>query len=753
MIYGYIVLGLLFNFVKVLESTHFLGGSITWRVLNTSAIGTPVAIVITQTYSWTWSYAKCNSTQIANSEPLPIVLTYNGVSNTLDCIINCGSGSVGYSAPPILPDCTDVSPIQGTTVGQRSDIVYLQQNDDFTVAFQDTGWRPLAFNSSGDWSLASRIAVIQRPDNGLYNSAPVATVMSPINIPCNQSTVITVPLGDPDGDTMRCRWASGYSECGGVCPPSSLPPNTIIFSNCTIVITGENINDWFAVALMVEDFINSSSTTPLSSVPVQFLVRVVSPPSCTIRPDIIGLPAEQSCTVVKVGDSFISQLIAINHCGPSVRIIEIATLSFSGMVQSDIINQSSTTYYKNITWIPTAAQLGYQVMCAMALNSQNFQSAQYCFTFYVSENGADDCPSDVLLTTSTTTSTTTSLTNDTTHTIITSITSEITSDTSFTTNNSSATSTTLTKTTSIPHKVDFINWPLFGSLIGLALLGTTVLCCCLCWNFCRSPNRRRKHKRDRTLDNYCFERRTDSDNQWSYTPTNLLSDSLKNYFFDNISNERTNNSADSQRTSLTEITNGPSDLKENSKDLGSMGFHRTSFLSTNNKTSISKETVNTGIHTTTSADIKSLYRKSKENKLLSASKRKSIENVTVTRVKLSTKQRSLSNNAKAESEQHLTTRVNKQTCSSRANTEATNVVRIIRVPSHPSTKCRSSIAENTIRLDDIDKIQQTLSTLKTAKDLSLADTRSQETMIDNTTKTLPTGIHIDRMRTFKIKRF
>ena len=41
----------------------------------------------------------------------------------------------------------------------------------------------------------------------------------------------------------------------------------------------------------------SSSTTALSSAPVQFIVKVIAPPSCTILPEAILVG--QSCTTVK----------------------------------------------------------------------------------------------------------------------------------------------------------------------------------------------------------------------------------------------------------------------------------------------------------------------------------------------------------------------------------------------------------------------------------------------------------------------
>ena len=242
------------NIIVSIDAYHFLGGTITWRPLNESATGTPVAIVITQTYSWTYSRITCTVADIAASNPIPVGIYTNLLGLTLDCISNCATGSGGYVAPIILPRCTDISAPIGTTVGQRSDVVYLQIGADFSAAFQLTAWRPLATAGSAPWSISVHLKIIPRADTGLFNNAPVATMMSPINIPQNQPLAIHVPVADADGDTTRCRWSTssnGVDECGGVCPPGSLPPNTVIYPNCTIIITGQIIGDWFAVTLMV----------------------------------------------------------------------------------------------------------------------------------------------------------------------------------------------------------------------------------------------------------------------------------------------------------------------------------------------------------------------------------------------------------------------------------------------------------------------------------------------------------------------
>ena len=137
--------------------------------------------------------------------------------------------------------------------------------------------------------------------------------------------------------------------------------------------------------------------------PVQFLVFVANETTCPFPPEILGLPREQSCTPVLSGQLFSTELIAINHCGPTVAIIDIATLSFPGMIKSNLTSLNSTHYSKTLTWTPTTAQLGYQVMCAMAFNSEDAQSSQYCFKFYVTETMIWACPGETSTTTTTST--------------------------------------------------------------------------------------------------------------------------------------------------------------------------------------------------------------------------------------------------------------------------------------------------------------------------------------------------------------
>ena len=109
--------------------------------------------------------------------------------------------------------------------------------------------------------------------------------------------------------------------------------------------------------------------------PVQFIVKVIAPPSCSTPPVVIL--AGPSCIPVTVNQTFTSQLLGINQCGANNNISDIATLSFAGMQQSSLTKLNSSYYYKNLTWTPKIAQLGYQVMCAMALSRLLLEILQY----------------------------------------------------------------------------------------------------------------------------------------------------------------------------------------------------------------------------------------------------------------------------------------------------------------------------------------------------------------------------------------
>ena len=106
-------------------------------------------------------------------------------------------------------------------------------------------------------------------------------------------------MSDNDGtDILKCRWSNSNSgtnynrrdECEDACLALN-GFSTLYEENCTLVFTLPNtrIGWYYVVALQIEDYFSSSYTTPMSSVPIQFLFYAYSPSgSCSTRPQIIG---------------------------------------------------------------------------------------------------------------------------------------------------------------------------------------------------------------------------------------------------------------------------------------------------------------------------------------------------------------------------------------------------------------------------------------------------------------------------------
>ncbi|CAF1300693.1 unnamed protein product [Adineta ricciae] len=131
---------------------------------------------------------------------------------------------------------------------------------------------------------------------------------------------IVIRTIDPDNDEVPCRFAKGSPECVNVCPPASLPNETLILLNCTLLITGSESSDWYIVAVMIVDFIDSTSKTPLSSIPIQFLVHVQDSLACHVPRLTSPLIESTQCVGVQVEKSYEIPLLVETFCPNTSRI-------------------------------------------------------------------------------------------------------------------------------------------------------------------------------------------------------------------------------------------------------------------------------------------------------------------------------------------------------------------------------------------------------------------------------------------------
>ena len=272
--------------------------------------------------------------------------------------------------------CTDFSIEENWSFGERR---YTQDfaavsSDIVTIGFTGRAWIA-PFSSS--WNISTTFSLVTRNDTGRINSSPRAITAPVIRLQEGCNHTIALAVTDPDGDIIHCRWAEGR-ECGGICnqfPGAELDP-----VSCTIYYEANRGARFWAVALMIEDFVPESSQ-PLSSVALQFLISVIaSTDSCSQAPMFIPPTLDQgSCVAIPPGATFTTQLVASSGLS-SVSITEIQTVSPLGTRKGELAQvPNSNTYYVNITWTPEINQQNeVHLFCFTAINSVGLASEQTC---------------------------------------------------------------------------------------------------------------------------------------------------------------------------------------------------------------------------------------------------------------------------------------------------------------------------------------------------------------------------------------
>ena len=255
------------------------------RALNTNPSGSTADILIHQRYSWRRSFwsGMCTTASIATQ-----TIIGSGTGSLICSVGTCSSISTDVV-------CTDFSVGTDFSSGERYDVRVMDIGQTYILSYRSNAWFSLAMGGGGDWQMTGKVGLNIRPD-GKINTSPVTSTLPIIYREINVQHVHIVQMADADTtDTLKCRWSTlssntnGIDECGSVCAPSLPPGYTLFPNNCTLVFW-LNDTDYFAIALQIEDFYTSSSSTAMSSVPIQFLFfGQLNPGGCSIPPSIIGV--------------------------------------------------------------------------------------------------------------------------------------------------------------------------------------------------------------------------------------------------------------------------------------------------------------------------------------------------------------------------------------------------------------------------------------------------------------------------------
>ncbi|CAF1361587.1 unnamed protein product [Adineta ricciae] len=356
-----------------INGSHFRGGIISWRPLNSTPSGSTARILLHQRYffdrmaTYFNPYpSRCTEAFVTGESPIPVI-------GTMDCLANCPTST--YSPISIAVNTTDCNTltILSSWGGERYDPVILPLTTVITIGYTGNAWLGALYNdTNGWWAVVNRLNLALRPD-GYINSSPVTTTLPVVLYSINVQIVHTIQMADNDGtDILQCRRANSNS-----------------LGNFNQVDECE-ANIYYACAVQIEDYYNSAATNPMSSVPIQFLFYgyIPSNTACSQRPQIIGDRPNRACIGVPIGIQLNETVIVQTYC-PGQTIVDFITSSPLGMMHSPIIQTGAFLYTMTLTWTPIANQAGPQGFCAGAVDNSNLQSDPWCITYLVDYTSPD----------------------------------------------------------------------------------------------------------------------------------------------------------------------------------------------------------------------------------------------------------------------------------------------------------------------------------------------------------------------------
>jgi hypothetical protein len=360
-----LLIGIFVILLPFIESAHFRGGSISWKPIEDNE----THVYIEFHSKWTWRLSVVSSPGTGN--------LINSM-DPIDCRVGC-SGSIGDTSFYE----TSKSQAQDWISGEKKWNLSLPKINLIRASFRSCCW--VTLNSGGSsMEVGVMLNTLTRQDTGRINSSPISLMPSILSVIYGSLTTYKIPIVDNDNDIVRCRWSdNSLNECGAICGPSIIA--TLNSSNCEILIdSNRGTPGWYGVSITIEDFINKNDTVPLSSVVIQFLIRVItSNGGCIHMPLITNKKNQTHFNAFTTRELKIPLEIEL-FC-PGSRILEVQLNGPVNMSYTNVTNANHSIYETSIIWTPTINQLGKHLAYLRVIDTFDFESNLLWFEITVHE--------------------------------------------------------------------------------------------------------------------------------------------------------------------------------------------------------------------------------------------------------------------------------------------------------------------------------------------------------------------------------
>ncbi|UJR24846.1 hypothetical protein I4U23_006215 [Adineta vaga] len=379
------------------QPSHYKGGTITWKPVDPYTNASLVQVIISEKHSWTLSRFTCDQTLIDTLGYYDDIYIGGIFLSCLSSSASCSSSLFQNSTDRTF--CTDFSQAVNISTGSLIIKQTLSRTTNILIGFTGLAWADVIIPTSGTlqgyWSVMTRIDLTKTYP---INSSPVTGSLPIIRVIENRTAIIQIPAADWDvTNTLRCRWATSPgaagNECDDIC--NNLIDANLSSTECTLTwyavrrpidITRSFLSSTYVAAIMVEDFIDSTSTVPLSSVPLQMLIftYIPTPGACYSTPLITGDRPNRACIGVPINVTYTERIVATVYCAGDY-IIEFITTSPLYMKKTAPARVSGTTnqWFITLTWTPIDDQKGPQVFCAAPIDQNELTGPQHCINYVV----------------------------------------------------------------------------------------------------------------------------------------------------------------------------------------------------------------------------------------------------------------------------------------------------------------------------------------------------------------------------------
>ena len=363
--------------IQIVHSTHYRGSMLTWRVVDSTS--NLLTIELFHRHTWSYVWYPCTSAQIESGNY--IIGTGSGSGN-ITCATPCPLNRTLITS--VAAPCTAANSIENYSVNEGRYNISVSSNKTFRVLFAAGDWFTL-ITGGKKWSVCTEINTYKR-SNGKYNHAPIVTMLPIMRLRLSLSYQVKINVADNDFDRYVCIWSNSTQECGEICRSAlTLPTGTFLNETSCVLHITPDIVGYYALAVTVLDYENTTSTTALSRVPIQFILRVWSTTTtCSTPPVYIGDAPDDECIFVEP-DQTLTILVRIRVQCANATLANVVGVAPAGFTQSDTFVDPyySNVYIYKVTYVANINQVGQNLYCFAGVDSIGNQGDSTCLRFTV----------------------------------------------------------------------------------------------------------------------------------------------------------------------------------------------------------------------------------------------------------------------------------------------------------------------------------------------------------------------------------